>query len=147
LIIRKKVLLFNNSSMSFQKYQGPIMKKEKGCLGRKIGVFLLMLPFAFLPIHSSLLLAAEAPFSGPSTERENGSHGKDATPSSDQTSSEPSTERETGERGGDAGPGATKDLKINKWWWIGGGLVAVAAIAAAAGGGGGGGGGGSTPSH
>ena len=115
------------------------MKKERCCPGRIIGIFLLMLSFVFLPIHSSLLLAAEAPASGPSTERSNGSHSGDAGPS---------TERDDGRSGGDAGPGATKDLKSKKWWWIGGGLVAAVAIAAAAGGGGGGGGGGgSTPSH
>jgi hypothetical protein len=113
------------------------MKIEKCCPGKKIGVFLLMLSLVLLPIHSSLLLAAEAPSSGPSTERDNGSHSGDAGPS---------TDRDDGTRGGDAGPGATKDVGINKWWWIGGGVVAVAAIAAAAGGGGGGGGG-STPSH
>jgi len=108
------------------------MKIEKCCPGKKIGGFLLMLSLVFLPIHSSLLLAAEAPSSGPSTERDNGSAG-------------PSTERDDGRSGGDAGPGATKDLKSKKWWWIGGGVVAVVAIAAAAGGGGGGGGGGGRP--
>ena len=119
------------------------MKKEKCCPGRKIGVFLLMLSFMLLPIHSSLLLATAAPVAGPSTERDNGSDGKDAAPASDETPvSGPSTERDKVEKGGDAGHGATKDLKINKWWWIGGGLVAVGVIAAAAGGGGGGGGGG-----
>ena len=125
------------------------MKKERVYIGRKILVFLLMLLFVLLPIHSSLLLAEAAPVTGPSTERDNGSHGEDAVPASDETPvSGPSTERDKVEKGGDAGRGASKDLKINKWWWIGGGLVAVAAIAAAAGGGGGGGGGGgSTPSH
>ena len=73
------------------------MKKEKACLGRKMGILLLMLCFVSLPLHPSLLLAAEAP-SGPSTERENGRHGKDTPSSSEQTPSGPSTER-----GGDAG--------------------------------------------
>jgi hypothetical protein len=118
------------------------MKTKGVCLGKKIGVFLLVACFAFLPMHSNLSLAADKPVTGPSTERENGS-ARDTTPKPAETPADQSA------RGGDAGPGATKDLKSKKWWWIGGGAVAVIAVVAlaAGGGGGGGGGGGSTPVH
>ncbi len=122
------------------------MKKNGGCLGEKIGVFLLMVSFVFLPMTPALSLASDAPIAGPSTERAPGKSGEDAKPGSEEAPiAGPSTEREPVGRGGDAGPGASKGMKSYKWWWIGGAVVAVGAIAAAAGGGGGGGG--STPSH
>jgi len=96
------------------------MKKNRSCLARKVGIFLLLTALVLLPVSSSVSFAAETPPAGPSIER--GTTGRE----------------------GDAGAGATKGLKKSTWMWIGGGAVALIAIIAAAGGGGGGG---STPTH